>query len=542
MIDNNKSVMVTKKITLIPVGDKEECVRAVQYVKDGCRDYNRAKNEYISALFSAEVLKLPAEDRDALKKLFQRVPDSKLESALSNDLHLPKGLPSASAMKRAVDSDFKKAKKEGLMYGRVSLPSYRTDGPMDVHVDYVRLRSTNPHIKKGLFHQYESNEEFMEHLYESDLEVFLDFASNITFRLNVGDSVKNARELRTTLGRIFDSTYEVGGSKMRIEDGVVVLYLCLKIPTFNLDLDENVAVGVNMGMCVPAYCALNGEKVREHKPFGSVADYFRVNKRIKIYKSRLHHDLVNTKGGHGRSRKLRPLENLKKYEHNWRTTYNHNISREIVKFAIRNKAKYINLEDLSGYASSLDKKFVEQSSAEVGEDSKIVTFVSPEDEAANNSKSAKNKKDNPKKKRFFFLKDWPYYQLQQFITYKASLYGIEVRYVNPAYDSQTCSYCGHYEEGQRDEKKRKEFVCKNPTCKVHGKIIDADFNAARNVALATEFIDKEAAKQEKKERKAQKAKENRERAEEAQKKIDLDMIANAAESASSKNKSKKANA
>ena len=88
-----------------------------------------------------------------------------------------------------------------------------------------------------------------------------------------------------------------------------------------------------------------------------------------------------------------------------------------------------------------------------------------------------------KKKRE--LGDWSYFQLQEFITYKAKQHGIIVRKVNPYRTSQTCSCCGHWEEGQRVD--RDTFICKNPECKWFGKKIHADLNAAINIAKSTDF-------------------------------------------------------
>lgn len=70
------------------------------------------------------------------------------------------------------------------------------------------------------------------------------------------------------------------------------------------------------------------------------------------------------------------------------------------------------------------------------------------------------------------------------IEYKAKLEGIEVKYIDPAYTSQTCSYCG--ERGER--KKQEEFVCTNPQCKRRGEKINADFNAARNIAMSKKIV------------------------------------------------------
>jgi len=70
---------------------------------------------------------------------------------------------------------------------------------------------------------------------------------------------------------------------------------------------------------------------------------------------------------------------------------------------------------------------------------------------------------------------WSFYQLRQFIEYKAKLNGIEVKFVNPAYTSQMCSVCEH-----KDKKNRKgeNFKCLN--C---GHTDHADFNSTHNIAL-----------------------------------------------------------
>ena len=107
----------------------------------------------------------------------------------------------------------------------------------------------------------------------------------------------------------------------------------------------------------------------------------------------------------------------------------------IFDFAVKNEAKYINIEDLSGFNGS-----------------------------------------------DFILRNWSYYELQQFIIYKAAQYGIEVRKINPYHTSQVCSKCGHWEEGQRID--QAHFICKE--C---GNEMNADLNAARNIALSTNFVE-----------------------------------------------------
>jgi putative transposase len=114
------------------------------------------------------------------------------------------------------------------------------------------------------------------------------------------------------------------------------------------------------------------------------------------------------------------------------------LSKSIVEFAVRNRAGVIKLELLEGYGQS--------------------------DQNA------------------FFLRNWSYFELETMIEYKAKRTGITVVKIDPYHTSQTCSACGHYEEGQRKER---EFECKK--C---GVKIDADYNAAINIARSDKVVKK----------------------------------------------------
>jgi len=70
------------------------------------------------------------------------------------------------------------------------------------------------------------------------------------------------------------------------------------------------------------------------------------------------------------------------------------------------------------------------------------------------------------------LNRWSFYQLRQFLTYKALLNGVKLVVIPPAYTSQNCHVCNHI--GIR---KGKHFRCEN--C---GNIMDADLNASYNIA------------------------------------------------------------
>jgi len=70
---------------------------------------------------------------------------------------------------------------------------------------------------------------------------------------------------------------------------------------------------------------------------------------------------------------------------------------------------------------------------------------------------------------------WAFFQLRQFITYKAALAGVVLYLVPAAYTSQMCHGCLHL--GSRQGKR---FACTNHACGWTG---DADFNGAQNIKI-----------------------------------------------------------
>lgn len=433
--------IITRKIQLIPIGDKKEVNRAYTYLREGIKAQNMAMNQYMSALYSTMMMDISKDDRKELNKLYGRVSASKLGSAYDESIKFAKGLPSAASLQRKVQQDFDNAMKKGLKNGKISLTSYKENNPLLIRVDFVRLRSSNPRKDNGLYHNYNSHQDFLDRLYDKNLELFIKFVNNITFKIILGNPHKSV-EIRSVFKNIFEDYYHIKGSSIQINGKKIILNMSIEIPKQNVELDENVVVGVDLGLAIPAVCALNtNDYIR--KSIGSINDFLRVRTQIQNQRRRLQISLKMSNGGHGRKKKLKPMDKFTEYEKHWVQTYNHQVSKQVVDFALQNKAKYINLEDLSSFNKN-------------------------------------QLRDG------FLLANWSYYQLQQYIKYKAEKYGIVVRFINPYHTSQTCSCCGHWEGGQRI--KQAEFICKNPECKNYNKKINADFNAARNIAMSTDFI------------------------------------------------------
>jgi len=138
---------------------------------------------------------------------------------------------------------------------------------------------------------------------------------------------------------------------------------------------------------------------------------------------------VQSKGTKSAKRLLKRLSGREKTT---ATIINHTISKSIVETA-KKQGKGIAIEDLTNIRTTSKRR---------------------------------NKKFRTK------LNKWNFHQLRSFLEYKSLLNGVDLKVVEPAYTSKTCSECYHI--GKRANK---SFKCKN--C---GNNMDADLNASINIA------------------------------------------------------------
>ncbi len=331
------------------------------------------------------------------------------------------------------------------MYGRVQLQTHRQDESLMVHNDYINIRpkkKKNAIIDNGFYHDYEDYSQFHEAIMnEVEPKLHIKFVNGITFKIVLG-SPHRSREMRSVIDKLFIGEYKICDSTIGISrKGKIELNLSLQIPKSQHELDENIVVGVDLGLAIPVMAATNNN-LYIRSSFGNFDEFTRQRLKLQAEKRRLQHTLKYASGGHGRKKKLKKLEMINDRERAFAHNFNHNASRAVVNFALKSNAKYINMEDLSGFGND--------------------------------------------EKHGFVLRNWSYYELQKMIEYKAEKEGIEVRKIKPQYTSQTCSICG--QRGTRVS--QSEFRCDNPECKCHtiyDKGFNADFNAARNIAQSTDF-------------------------------------------------------
>ena len=239
---------------------------------------------------------------------------------------------------------------------------------------------------------------------------------------------------RLTVSRILDGENVFSAPQIQLKEKDLFLLLPVKEPQQELSLIPEISVGVHFGSAVPVYVALSDGDARWG--IGSKEDILRVRIQMQNRQKNLQRGLKFVRGGKGRRKKLRGLNRVKEKATNFAQAYNHNLSRQVVDFAVKNRAGLIKMEIMEGFEQ--------------------------------------------KERDLFVLQSWPFFELQTMIEYKAKRMGIEVTKVDPDRSTQTCSVCG-YCEGERRQDRM--FRCKG--C---GAELGADHNAALNIARSRRFI------------------------------------------------------
>lgn len=300
--------------------------------------------------------------------------------------------------------------------------------------------------KKGMPIPFPFNDSII--LYEEEGFFYLKWYKGIRFILHFGrDASNNQLIVERCLGISKDKiAYKACTSSIQIKKNgnhtKIFLLLVVDVPVEQYVQKPNMVVGVDLGLNVPIYAATNS--TLERKAIGSREAF--LNQRGAFQRRfRALQRLQATKGGRGRLHKLEPLERVREAERNWVRTQNHLFSREVINFAIDVGASTIQMEKLTNFGKDAQ--------GEVKEDKKYV------------------------------LRNWSYFELQNLIEYKAKKAGMKVKYINPAFTSQTCSECGQL--GERDSI---HFKCTNPDCPNCDKDIHADYNGARNIAKSKDYI------------------------------------------------------
>ena len=213
--------------------------------------------------------------------------------------------------------------------------------------------------KKGMEIPFSIRENKRLKLFIKEEGIYLKWFKEILFRLEFG---KDASNNRCIVERLIESDrqqknkgedYVANNSSIKLvkygKSTRIFLLLSIDIPAKKQVLDKDVVLGVDLGIKCPLYLAINKNdnfkmQIGDIEHFHNQRTMFQ--KRFKSLQK-----LICTQGGHGRKKKLEPLEKLKEKERNWVHTQNHVYSREVIKQALKQNARTIHMESCLLYTS-----------------------------------------------------------------------------------------------------------------------------------------------------------------------------------------------
>ena len=319
-----------------------------------------------------------------------------------------------STLQQNVGKKYKQNAKECYI-GKRSIDSYKSTIPILLHKKSIKI------FKDGA--DYYISISLLSNQFKKELGLR---SGSVTFRLNFGKSWSS----KQIIDDILNGTSAHTSSSLVYKRNKWMLNLGYNYPEeTRTDWIEGRVMGIDLGVAKPFVYAFNDMGVNGWIDENEIATFR--NQMIARRKSmgRQTKYCADSKIGHGVHKRIEGIERLKDKEAKFRDRINHQYSRMIVNTAVRYKCKTIQMEDLTGISTDST-----------------------------------------------FLKSWPYYDLQNKITYKAAEKGIDVVRINPKFTSQRCSHCGCISKENRQT--QADFLCKE--C---GFGMNADLNAARNISI-----------------------------------------------------------
>lgn len=286
--------------------------------------------------------------------------------------------------------------KNKIFSGKMSLPSFRSNQPIILRRDSVKLTK-------------ESNEIILETtLFSRAYKKQEGLKTNPRFRVQINDNTQ-----RSIIENVLSGEYGCGESKLVYDRKKWFLLLTYNFTPKKYELDPNKILGVDLGVKYAIYASIYKEHDFLKIEGGEVAAF------AKKHEDRIHSMQKQApfcgegRIGHGTKTRVANVYQAKDRIASFRETINHRYSKALVEFAVKHQCGVIQMEDLTGI---------------------------------------KEDRDYPR-----VLTHWTYYDLQNKIENKAEEYGIVVKKVDPRYTSQRCSYCGYIDAANR--KSQVTFFC-----------------------------------------------------------------------------------
>ncbi len=285
--------------------------------------------------------------------------------------------------------------KGDVLKGDISLPSYKSNQPLVLSKDSIKLKQEEqrPIIELTVLSNPAKKE--------------LD-AGNPRFALLVKDGTQ-----RAILERLAAGEYTLGNSQLVYKKPKWFLFLSYSFLQRQLELDPNKILGVDMGEVYAVCASVFGDKERLILQGGEVTEF---SKRIEARRRSMQKQAAvcgDGRKGHGTKTRVANVYRVEDKIAAFRDTINHRYSKAVVDYAVAHGCGAIQVEELKGIKEDLEY---------------------------------------PR-----YLRHWTYYDLQQKIENKAKENGILFTKIDPQFTSQRCSVCGNIDPKNRTAQAR--FIC-----------------------------------------------------------------------------------
>jgi len=230
------------------------------------------------------------------------------------------------------------------------------------------------------------------------------------------------------VSRIASGEYRLSDSQIKIGTKGLMVYLAYSFASVKPELDPARICGLDLGVVVPAVCAVN---------LGSQRMYIGKGEDVWAARSKFRSRRRRMQSRRSLNPKTRAYDRFEK-EKNWIQTYYHGLTRQVIKFCVQQGCGTIQMADLTEHSQKDGES----------EFRRLLAIPS---------------------------------MFSTLLDYKAKEQGISIVKVNPRDLSSRCCECGHISEKNR--KSKWHFICEY--CGDPNKPVNADYNTAKNLALAT---------------------------------------------------------
>jgi IS605 OrfB family transposase len=304
-------------------------------------------------------------------------------------------MASLSALNNLVVNTLKKNIGD-ILKGVRSLQSYRNNLPVQLPKKFIYNLRYNAKSKNFHFNAFSNN---------ADSDMYLPFKTHLG---------RDRSDNKTVINRALDGKYKICDSSIMLYRSAhtrktkIFLLLVVSIPAQEYDPVPGRVLSMNLGMMHPVAVCHSDTNYTFH--IGNAEEFLHKRKQLQEGLQRQQKAARYNKSGKGRAHKLAVLNRFKQKEQNYINTKNHQYSKMVVDYAAKQQCEFIIIENFEG----------------INQEKIINHEEHPEADYA---------------KRV--IRNWSYFQLQEFIKYKAKKYGIKVMRHTPAYMSQKCVKCGH---------------------------------------------------------------------------------------------------